>query len=83
MMQRVNRRGRAAYPEKKFLDCMHGGISHRRREAAIRVQLIASWRLMQLGVSHATVFYDQANAFGSISQQAVDDVDYQHYDIDD
>eukprot|EP00959_Pyramimonas_sp_CCMP1952_P054699 1143185-Pyramimonas_sp.AAC.1 len=52
MMQRISRRGKAASTEKKFMDCMQGGISHRRREAAIRVQLIASWRLTQLGASH-------------------------------
>eukprot|EP00959_Pyramimonas_sp_CCMP1952_P017146 363981-Pyramimonas_sp.AAC.1 len=66
-----------------FLDCMHGGSPFRRRGAAIRVQLITSWRSAQMGVSHATDLHDQANAPGSTSQQSMDDSGYHHYDMDD
>eukprot|EP00959_Pyramimonas_sp_CCMP1952_P106534 2227419-Pyramimonas_sp.AAC.1 len=52
MMQHISRHGTAPSTENKFMGCMQGGISHRRREAASRVQIITSWRLTQLGVSH-------------------------------
>eukprot|EP00959_Pyramimonas_sp_CCMP1952_P014714 311786-Pyramimonas_sp.AAC.1 len=41
-------RGSACYPERVVADHLHGGVSHRRREAAIKMQLIAGWRLSRL-----------------------------------
>eukprot|EP00959_Pyramimonas_sp_CCMP1952_P208229 4355997-Pyramimonas_sp.AAC.1 len=83
MMRYIGQRGTAAYPEGKFLDCVRGGMARRRREAAIAVQLTTRWRSRQMAMSCAIVFYDQANAFGSIPLESMDDVDFRRCDADD
>eukprot|EP00974_Lingulodinium_polyedra_P004977 467726-Lingulodinium_polyedra.AAC.1 len=43
----------------------HGFEKHRRRESALLVQQVVSHKLCGLKVTHASVMYDQRNAFGS------------------
>ena len=45
----------------------YGYIKHRRREAAIKQQLIMQWKLKKLGLSHMTISHDMRNAFASVS----------------
>ena len=53
----------------------HGCIKGRRKETALLVQLCGSWRLRQCGLSHVTSFFDQANAFPSVSFASQQDTD--------
>jgi hypothetical protein len=53
----------------------HGCVQGRRKETALLVQLCGSWRLKKCGLSHITSFFDQANAFPSVSFRAQQDTD--------
>ena len=44
----------------------HAYLKGRRREAAVKQQLIVSWRLKRNNFCHDTTSYDQKNAFGSV-----------------
>eukprot|EP00959_Pyramimonas_sp_CCMP1952_P134803 2821034-Pyramimonas_sp.AAC.1 len=50
-------------PNARFPYWAHGGISHRRREDAMLVQMCGSARLRRAGVHHVTRLRDASNAF--------------------
>ena len=55
-------------------DFSYGFLKYRRREQAILVQNIMTWRLRSSKYSHITSFHDVANAFPSISTQTLDEM---------
>ena len=71
-------RGNQRALDRIMPSCLHGGLHHRGREATILVQQISNWRLLQYGISHATMFYDQTNAFGSLHLDTFDQTDWLH-----
>eukprot|EP00959_Pyramimonas_sp_CCMP1952_P107906 2256294-Pyramimonas_sp.AAC.1 len=56
----------------------HGGVAHRRREDAMRVQMCGSARLCRVGLHHLAQFHDASNAFHCIhkdrAEGAADDL---------
>ncbi len=49
-------------------------LKGRRREAAIKQQLIVSWRLRINKISHDTTSYDMSNAFASLLFEVIDNI---------
>ena len=63
----VLQRGLAAMP-LAYSPWTFGSITGRRREEAILLQLVTSWRLRRAGISHVTRMHDGVNAFLSVRQ---------------
>eukprot|EP00959_Pyramimonas_sp_CCMP1952_P062982 1316613-Pyramimonas_sp.AAC.1 len=66
----IGRTYHAAAPRRKFdprqpEEWIHGGLQKPRREAAMGVQLISSYRLQAAGISRVVRFYDATDAFFS------------------
>ena len=53
-------------------DWLHGYIPGRRREAAVLIRQVTTWRLERLGLKSLTAFHDLTNAFGSVKWEAMD-----------
>ena len=47
-------------------DWLHGYIPRRRRESAVLIRQVTTWRLERLGMKSLTAFHDLTNAFGSV-----------------
>ena len=54
---------RRRVPDKKFPSYAHGGIKGRRREAAIAIHEIVTWKLKHGGFWFSSHFFDLAHAF--------------------
>ena len=59
-------------PEMNFPSSWHGFLPRRRREGAVLVQHICSWKLTKLNITHANVMFDQRSAFGSMDWATLD-----------
>ena len=68
----ILQRGQAAKP-LAYSPWTFGSIPGRRREEAILLQLVTSWRLRRAGISHVTRMHDGVNAFLSVRQPHVVD----------
>ena len=68
----VLQRGQAAMP-LAYSPWTFGSIPGRRREEAILLQLVTSWRLRRAGISHLTRMHDGVNAFLSVRQPYIVD----------
>ena len=66
----ILQRGRADSP-LTYSPWTFGSIPGRRREEAILLQLVTSWRLRRAGISHVTRMHDGVNAFLSVRPSAV------------
>ena len=53
-------------------DWLHGYIPGRRRESAVLIRQVTTWRLERLGMKSLTAFHDLANAFGSVKWEVMD-----------
>ena len=53
-------------------DWLHGYIAGRRRESAVLIRQVTTWRLERLGMKSLTAFHDLTNAFGSVRWEAMD-----------
>ena len=53
-------------------DWLHGYIPGRRRESAVLIRQVTTWRLERLGLKSLTAFHDLTNAFGSVKWEALD-----------
>ena len=53
-------------------DWLHGYIPGRRRESAVLIRQVTTWRLERLGMKSLTAFHDLTNAFGSVKWEAMD-----------
>ena len=53
-------------------DWLHGYIPGRRRESAVLIRQVTTWRLERLGLKSLTAFHDLTNAFGSVKWEAMD-----------
>ena len=53
-------------------DWLLGYIPGRRRESAVLIRQVTTWRLERLGVKSLTAFHDLTNAFGSVKWEAMD-----------
>ena len=53
-------------------DWLHGYILGRRRESAVLIRQVTTWRLERRGMKSLTAFHDLANAFGSVKWEAMD-----------
>ena len=53
-------------------DWLHGYISGRRRESAVLIRQVTTWRLERFGMKALTAFHDLTNAFGSVKWEAMD-----------
>ena len=51
---------------------LHGYIPGRRRESAVLIRQVTTWRLERLGMKSLTDFHDLTNAFGSVKWEAMD-----------
>ena len=68
----ILQRGLAASP-LTYSPWTFGSIPGRRREEAILLQLVTSWRLRRAGISHVTRMHDGVNAFLSVRQPYIVD----------
>ena len=68
----ILQRGRADSPIT-YSPWTFGSIPGRRREEAILLQLVTSWRLRRAGISHVTRMHDGVNAFLSVRQPYIVD----------
>ena len=55
-----------------FADWLHGYIPGRRRESAVLIRQVTTWRLERLGMKSLTAFHDLTNAFGSVKWEVMD-----------
>ena len=55
-------------------DRLHGYIFGRRRESAVLIRQVTTWRLERLGLISLTAFHDLTNAFVSVKWEAMDRV---------
>ena len=53
-------------------DWLHGYFPGRRRELAVLIRQVTTWRLERLGLKSLTAFHDLTNAFGSVKWEALD-----------
>ena len=53
-------------------DWLHGYIPRRRRESAVLIRQVTTWRLERLGLKSLTAFHDLTSAFGSVKWEAMD-----------
>ena len=68
----ILQRGLAASP-LTYSPWTFGSIPGRRREEAILLQLVTSWRLRRAGISHVTRMHDGVNVFLSVRQPYIVD----------
>ena len=53
-------------------DWLHGCIPGRRRESAVLIRQVTTWRLERLGLKSLTAFHDLTDASGSVKWEAMD-----------
>ena len=53
-------------------DWLHGYIPGKRRESAVLIRQVTTWRPERLGMKSLTASHDLANAFGSVKWEAMD-----------
>ena len=53
-------------------DWLHGYILGGRRESAVLIRQVTTWKLERLGMKPLTAFHDLTNAFGSVKWEAMD-----------
>ena len=70
LMRRKPNGGGWSQPEPA--DWLHGCSSERRRESAVLIRQVTTWRLERLGLKSLTAFHDLTNAFGSVKWEAKD-----------
>ena len=70
LMRRKPNGGGWSQPEPA--DMLHGYISRRRRESAVLIRQVTTWRLERIWLKSLTAFHDMTNAFGSVEWKAMD-----------
>ena len=59
---------------QESLSCEYAYIKGRRRESAIKQQLVINWRLTSSNLSHDTISHDMRNAFASITFEVMNNI---------
>ena len=70
LMRRKPNGGRWSRPE--LADWLHGYTPGRRRDSAVLIRQVTTWRLERGGLKSFTAFHDLTNAFGTVKWEAMD-----------
>ena len=68
----MRRKPNGGWSQPEPADWLHGYISGRRRESAVLIRQVTTWRLERIGLKSLTAFHDLTNAFGSVKWEAMD-----------